>query len=63
MTFPRIITMNVTNNLISKSGYRFAAQDCTNVNINARSYQPPHPPQKKYNTSYRIQEIYLQIEE
>ena len=48
--------MNITNNLISKSGYRFAAQHCTNVNINARSYQPPPPP-KKNNTSCTIEEI------
>jgi len=46
------------HNLIFKRGYRFAAQHCTIVNINAR-------PQKKlqYNTHKRIQEIYLQTEE
>ena len=43
------------HNLISKSGYRFTAKHCTNVNINAQS-----PPKTKYNTSYRIREIYLQ---
>jgi len=45
------------HNLIFKGGFRFTAQHCTIVNINAW--------QKKiqYNTSNRIPEIYLQTEE
>jgi hypothetical protein len=50
-----------SHNLISKSGYRFTAQRCTNINNNVLSI--PFPTPQKYNTSYRIQEMYLQREE
>ena len=35
-----------SHNLISKSGYRFTAQHCTNINNNVWPFLPP-PSQKK----------------
>jgi len=46
-----------SHNLISKGGYRFTAQHCTNINNNARFTPTPLK-----NTSYRIQEMYLKRE-
>ena len=50
------------HNLISKSGYRFVAQHCSNVNITAGSYNhvPTPPPQKKQQTTKFKKHIYQQ---